>query len=190
MAVSDRSTSDNSVSDRMPAAFVLMGVSGCGKTTIGTLLADRLHCEFADGDRFHPAANVEKMHAGVPLTDEDRWPWLAAIARYIDETRAAGGRVVVACSALKRRYRDILVGERPDVRLVYLEGSHDLIASRIATRHGHFMPASLLPSQFAALEEPGPDENPIVVSVAPPPEEIVAGIIAAVENEPAPATRS
>jgi gluconokinase len=162
-----------------PAVLVVMGVSGSGKTTIGELLAEGFHGEFADADRFHPPANVEKMQNGIPLTDEDRWPWLAAIAAFIDETRAAGRRAVVACSALKRRYRDVLVDGRPDVRLVYLKGDQVLIAGRIAERHGHFMPASLLPSQFAALEEPGPEEDPIIVSIAPRPEEIVADILAA-----------
>jgi carbohydrate kinase (thermoresistant glucokinase family) len=118
------------------------------------------------------------MHSGVPLTDEDRSPWLRAIARWIDETRGAGRHGVVTCSALKRRYRAILIGDRADVRLVYLKGDASLIARRIATRHEHFMPASLLASQFEALEEPGPDEHPVTVSIAPSPREIVARIIA------------
>jgi gluconokinase len=168
---------------RSPAVLVVMGVSGSGKTTIGELLARGFHAEFADADRFHPPANVEKMRKGVPLTDEDRWPWLAAIADFIDATRAAGRRAVIACSALKRRYRDILVDGRPDVRLVYLKGDQALIAGRIAERHGHFMPASLLPSQFAALEEPSPEENPIIASIAPPPEEIVAQVLATVQGD-------
>jgi len=166
---------------RPPAVLVVMGVSGCGKTTVGILLANRFHAEFADADRFHPPANVEKMRSGIALTDDDRWPWLQAIAAHIDGTRAAGRRAVVACSALKRRYRDILIDVRPDVRLVYLKGDQALIARRIAGRHGHFMPASLLPSQFAALEEPGADENPVTVSVEPPPDEIVAQILAALQ---------
>jgi len=161
-----------------PAVIVVMGVSGSGKTTIANELARQLGWEFEDADWFHPAANVEKMHRGVPLTDEDRWPWLCAIARWIDETRAAGRHGIVTCSALKRRYRAILIGDRPDVRLVYLEGDASLIARRIATRHEHFMPASLLASQFEALEEPGPDEHPIIVSIEPSPREIVTEIIA------------
>jgi gluconokinase len=161
-----------------PAVIVVMGVSGSGKTTIANELARQLGWEFADADWFHPAANVEKMHSGVPLADEDRQPWLNAIARWIDETRAAGRHGVVTCSALKRRYRAILIGDRPDVRLVYLEGDASLIARRIATRHEHFMPASLLASQFEALEEPGPDEHPIIVSIEPSPREIAAEIIA------------
>jgi gluconokinase len=163
----------------MTAVVVVMGVSGSGKTTIAALLAGRLQWEFEDGDWFHPAANVDKMHSGLPLTDEDRGPWLRAIAAWIDETRSKGGHGVVACSALKRRYRDVLIGERRDVRLVYLKGAEAVIARRIAARHGHFMPAALLHSQFEALEEPGPDENPIVVSIDARPIDIVARIAAA-----------
>src|SRR5690348_17060865 len=129
-----------------PAVVVIMGVSGSGKSTIGTLLAAHLSWHFEDGDRFHPAANVEKMHRGTPLTDDDRWPWLAAMADWIDQTRGRGGHAILACSALKRRYRDILVGDRRDVRLVYLDGEETLIGRRIATRHEHFMPPSLLHS--------------------------------------------
>jgi gluconokinase len=166
------------VTPAKPAAVVIvMGVSGSGKSTIGALLAQRLHWEFEDADWFHPASNVDKMHSGIPLTDEDRWPWLRAIAAWIDQTRRAGGHGVIPCSALKRRYRDILIGDRGDVRLVYLKGSETLIARRIATRHEHFMPQSLLHSQFEALEEPGADENPIVVSIEPLPREIVARIL-------------
>jgi len=162
-----------------PAVLVIMGVSGSGKTTIANELARQLGWEFEDGDWFHPAANVEKMHRGIALTDEDRWPWLRAIARWIDEARAAGRHGIVACSALKRRYRAILIGERPDVRLVYLKGDASLIARRIATRHEHFMPARLLASQFEALEEPSRDEHPVTVSIEPSPREIVAEIIGA-----------
>lgn len=158
-----------------------MGVSGCGKSTIGSLLAARLQWEFEDADWFHSAANVDKMHNGIALTDEDRWPWLRAIAAWIDETRATSRHGIVACSALKRRYRDVLIGERGDVRLVYLKGDEALIARRIATRHEHFMPESLLRSQFDALEEPGPDENPLTVSIEPRPREIVSQILSAVD---------
>lgn len=162
----------------MISVVVVMGVSGSGKTTIAALLAGRLQWEFEDGDWLHPAANVDKMHSGVALTDEDRRPWLQAIAAWIDETRRAGRHGVVACSALKRRYRDVLIGARPDVRLVYLKGDEALIARRIAARHGHFMPAALLHSQFEALEEPAPDEKPIVVSIDARPGDIVARIAA------------
>jgi gluconokinase len=158
-----------------------MGVSGSGKSTLGALLALRLRWEFEDADWFHPPSNVEKMHSGIPLTDEDRAPWLAAVAAWIDKTRAAHQHDVVACSALKRRYRDILIGDRTDVRLVYLKGDETLIARRIATRHEHFMPRSLLHSQFEALQEPGSDEGPVVVSVEPTPREIVAQILSALK---------
>lgn len=159
------------------SVVVVMGVSGCGKSTIASMLAHRLNWIYEDGDWFHPQSNVKKMHAGEPLTDEDRWPWLHGIAAWIDATRRAGNRGTVACSALKRAYRDILVGERPDVRIVYLKGERDLIARRLAARHGHYMPPSLLDSQFATLEEPQPDEHPIVVSIVPHPREIVEEIV-------------
>jgi carbohydrate kinase (thermoresistant glucokinase family) len=163
-----------------PAIVIVMGVSGCGKSTIGALLASRLRWEFEDADWVQPASNIDKMHNGIPLTDEDRWPWLDAVAAWIDKTRRSGGHGVIACSALKRRYRVVLIGKRADVRLVYLKGDETLIARRIATRHEHFMPRSLLHSQFEALEEPGPDENPIIVSIEPHPREIVARILPAI----------
>lgn len=155
-----------------------MGVSGSGKTTIAVLLAERLGWELADADEFHSPANLRKMASGIALTDEDRWPWLHAIAAWIDETRGAGRRGIVTCSALKRSYRDILIGARRDVRLVYLKGDAPLIAQRLAKRRGHFMPAALLQSQLDALEEPGPDEHPIVVCVAAEPQAIAARILA------------
>jgi gluconokinase len=161
------------------AVVIIMGVSGSGKSTIGSLLARRLHWEFEDADWFHPTSNVDKMHRGIPLTDEDRWPWLRAIAAWIDKTRRSGGHGIIACSALKRRYRNVLIGDRADVRLVYLKGDETLIARRIATRHEHFMPPSLLQSQFKELEEPGPDENPIIVSIESEPREIATRILSA-----------
>ena len=159
------------------SAIVVMGVSGSGKSTIASMLAQRLHWVYEDADWFHPKSNIEKMHHGEPLNDEDRWPWLRAIAEWIDATRSAGGHGVVACSALKRAYRDILIGNRRDVRLVFLKGERDLIARRIAARADHFMPSTLLESQFAALQEPQADERPIVVTIVPHPREIVEAIV-------------
>lgn len=163
-----------------PAALVvvMMGVSGSGKTTVASMLAGRLGWAFAEADDFHPPANIAKMHGGTPLTDEDRLPWLRAIAAQIDRWRAARQNGVITCSALKRRYRTIIVGERPEVRLVYLKGDRELIHRRMVARHGHFMPASLLRSQFEALEEPTEDERPIVVPIDQPPAQLVDRIIA------------
>jgi len=158
--------------------LVVMGVAGCGKTTVGAALAAQRGWRFQEGDALHPPANVAKMAGGTPLTDADRWPWLGAIAAVIDGWRAAGESGVVTCSALKRAYRDVLVGDRPDVRLVYLRGDKALIAGRMAARKGHFMPPALLDSQFATLEEPSADERPIVVDIGPPAVEIIAAISA------------
>ena len=157
--------------------ILVSGLPGSGKSTVASMLANRLHWTYEDGDWFHPESNVEKMHHGEPLTDQDRLPWLRAIAAWIDNTRQAGNHGIVACSALKRAYRDILVGERRDVRLVFLKGDRELIGRRIAARDDHFMPATLLDSQFAALEEPAADERPIVVSIEPHPREIVDNIV-------------
>ena len=157
---------------------VVMGVSGSGKTTIATGIAHALGWSLLEGDTLHPAANVAKMQSGTPLNDEDRWPWLRAIATAIDAQRAQRRSLVVACSALKRAYRDVLIGERRDVVLVYLRGNKALIAERMAARKGHFMPPALLDSQLATLEEPGEDERPIVVSVAGTPEAAVAAAVA------------
>jgi gluconokinase len=172
-----RSERPTASSPQRPSVLVVMGVSGSGKSTIAAMLAHRLNWIFEEGDWFHPPSNIEKMHRGEPLTDEDRWPWLEGIAAWIDATRRAGNHGTVACSALKRAYRDILVGERPDVRLVYLKGGRDLIARRLAARNGHFMPPALLDSQFATLEEPQPDEHPIVVPIAAHPREVVEQIV-------------
>lgn len=158
-------------------AIIVMGVAGSGKTTIGEKLAQRLGWPYEDGDKFHPKANVEKMSAGHPLTDEDRWPWLRAIAKEIDKVGAQGGHVVIASSALKRAYRDVLMHGRGDVRIVYLDGTQDLIARRLKARKGHFMPPTLLDSQFKALQPPGADEHPITVSIDAPVEAIVDDIL-------------
>jgi len=163
---------------------VVMGVSGSGKTTVAAMLAGALHCPFLEGDELHPPANVEKMRSGTPLSDADRLPWLCKIAERIDGWRDRHESGVVTCSALKRAYRDILIGDRRDVTLVYLRGSRDLIQRRMASRHEHFMPVALLDSQFATLEEPAPDEEAIVVDVGGQPAEIVADIMRQLRSRP------
>ena len=147
---------------------VVMGVSGVGKTTVGQALAERMGCEFVEGDAHHPAANVEKMRAGIPLDDDDRWPWLARLAEVIDTALVEGRDLVVACSALKRVYRDMLIGSRQGVRLVYLAADRALIASRLSERNHEYMPSSLLDSQFATLEPPSVDESCVEIDVSIP----------------------
>lgn len=159
--------------------IVVMGVSGSGKTTISQALAARTGFAEADGDDYHPAANIEKMKAGIPLTDDDRLPWLYAIADAIDCYADANTPVIIACSALKRSYRDILVHGRADVRIVYLNGPSDLIAQRLTHRGGHFMPPSLLESQIDTLEPPQPGEHILTVDINAPVERIVNDIITA-----------
>jgi len=158
-------------------AIVMIGVSGSGKTTVGEALAARLGLPFRDADEFHPRSNVEKMSAGIPLTDEDRWPWLDAIGSAIHDTPADQG-IVVSCSALKRVYRERIEKKsgRP-VTFVFLDGSKSVLAERLKGRKGHFFPASLLDSQLATLEPPGADEPAIRVSIAPPVEEQVSEIM-------------
>ena len=157
---------------------VVMGVAGCGKTTVGEALARILRWRFQEGDALHPPANVAKMAGGTPLTDEDRWPWLATIADVMATWRSAGQSGVVTCSALKRAYRDALRRGQTDVRILHLAGTRDLIASRLATRRGHFMPATLLDSQYAALEPPGPEEATLTQNIALPPEHLAAQAVA------------
>jgi gluconokinase len=168
-----------------PCALIVMGVSGSGKSTVGEALAQRLGWRFEDGDKFHPASNVAKMHAGIALTDDDRWPWLKAIADEIDRACEAGSPAVIACSALKRSYRDVIVHERRDVRIIYLRGDQPLIARRLAERKHHFMPPELLASQFQTLQPPGDDEAVIAVSIDAPVDTIVDDVVR--QLPPAPA---
>jgi gluconokinase len=163
--------------DKPPVVIVLMGVSGCGKSTVGTELSQALGWPFRDADSFHPPANVEKMSQSIPLTDDDRWPWLDAIGAWMDEHLARGEPGIVSCSALKRAYRARIGAKRQGVRLIYLLGSQDMIASRLAARTDHYMPPALLESQFATLEEPGPEERALVVGIAMPPRYMAASII-------------
>lgn len=158
--------------------FVIMGVSGSGKTTIGSALARALDVEFLEGDLLHPPENVRRMAHGMPLTDEDRWPWLAAIAQHLRAASTASRGLVVTCSALKRSYRDLLRSQgAADLQLVYLAGTRDVIMHRMATRHGHFMPPALLDSQLSTLQEPAPDEHAWVCDIRQSPEAIVADLV-------------
>lgn len=156
------------------AAVIVMGVSGCGKSTVGPLLAAELGWAFEDGDAFHPKANIEKQRAGIPLTDDDRWPWLATIAARIAQARSGGSGVVIGCSALKRIYRDALRDGHQDIRFVHLAGTMDLIGARQAARQGHFMPASLMASQFATLEPPHDEPDAITIPVDDAPTALAA----------------
>ena len=162
-----------------PAAIIVMGVSGSGKSTIGALLAEALGWPFADADGFHPAANVAKMAAGQPLTDEDRWPWLDAIAAHIGASRTAEQPVVVACSALRRAYRERLRAGHSDLIFLHLAGAPEVIAERQAARQGHFMPPSLMASQFATLEDTGNEPDALSVSVTAAPQAVVDAAMAA-----------
>ncbi len=166
-------------------AVVIMGVCGAGKTEIGRQLAKALGWTFLDADDFHPPENVAKMRAGTPLVDADRWPWLDVLAERVRESMAGHGHLVLACSALARRYRDRLGLPHPHARLVYLDDPGDVIRSRMERRTGHFMPATLLESQRAVLERPGADERPIVVDVAAEPAAIVATILRVMRDEEA-----
>lgn len=162
---------------------VVMGVSGSGKSTIGLLVADALGVPFIDGDSLHPIANVTKMAAGNPLTDEDRWPWLALVGEALADATQTG--LVVACSALKRAYRDAILAEAPAAVFLHLSGSREVLSARLEGRSGHFMPISLLDSQLATLEEPGDDEPRVVVNVGAPVEAVVAAAVEGIRERSA-----
>lgn len=157
---------------------VVMGVSGCGKTTVAHGISAATGLLFAEADDFHSRANVEKMRAGIPLTDEDRWPWLHDLAAWMAERASEGRSTVIACSALRRSYRDLLADGPPSVDFVHLDGPVEVIRGRLSTREGHYMPASLLDSQIATLERLQPDERGVVLDVSLPPDELVAQTIA------------
>jgi gluconokinase len=165
--------------------LVVAGVAGSGKTTIGQLVAGRLDCEFADGDAFHPPANIEKMQAGTPLTDDDRWPWLRAIVAWMDARAAAGESAVVACSALKRSYREVLLSGSAGARMVFLVVPLGADEARLAHRAGHFFPKALLESQFAALELPQSPEPVALISADGTPDQTADQVMAAIGLRPA-----
>jgi gluconokinase len=158
--------------------YVVMGVSGSGKTVIGSGLARALSVEFVEGDDYHPAENLKRMAAGIALTDDDRALWLRALAARLRQAKDAGTGLVMSCSALKRAYRDVLRAQAGDVVFIFLKAPRTLIADRIAGRRGHFMPPSLLESQFAALEEPSPDEHAWACDINESPEDLVAALVA------------
>jgi carbohydrate kinase (thermoresistant glucokinase family) len=164
------------------AVLIVMGVSGVGKSTIAEQLNTHLHWPFQEGDDLHPPANVEKMKHGIPLTDEDRLPWLQAIKAWIDGRLAAGEPGLVTCSALKRAYRELLIDRRNDVRILFLHADKAMIEEHLARRTGHFMPPALLESQLSTLEEPQPDEHPITVEVTEDVNETVREILKAIEK--------
>jgi gluconokinase len=162
--------------------LVVMGVSGSGKTTVAQRVAQRLGWVFAEGDDFHSPANVAKMRAGHPLTDEDRWPWLRTLADWIGAREAAEEDAVLTCSALKRAYRDVLAGGHPSVRFVHVTASDSTIRRRLEHRRGHYMPASLLASQLAALEPLQPDEPGLTLPGDGEPDDVVSDLVARLEG--------
>lgn len=171
------STAESRPASEAPRRIVIMGVAGCGKSTIGAALGVRIGAPYRDGDDLHPPENIEKMSRGEPLTDDDRWPWLEAVGRVL---ATAEGDMIIGCSALKRAYRDLIRREAGGpVLFVHLSGSRELIASRMASRSGHFMPTALLDSQFAALEPPADDEGALTVDLNKPVAEIVEDIASA-----------
>ncbi|MFN2601411.1 MAG: gluconokinase [Gemmatimonadaceae bacterium] len=158
--------------------YVVMGITGCGKSTVGEMLARKLGVDFIEGDDYHSRENVARMASGIPLTDDDRSDWLCALANRIRVAKDAGAGVVLACSALRRSYRDVLRSAAPHVQFIFLKGSRSLIAKRIATRQDHFMPPSLIESQLTTLEEPTPDERAWLYEIEWPAEDIVVDIVA------------
>jgi carbohydrate kinase (thermoresistant glucokinase family) len=165
-----------------PLHLVVMGVSGCGKTSVGRQVAQALGIEFIEGDELHPPRNVALMAAGTPLTDDDRADWLATIAHRLGQAHADGRGLVVSCSALKRRYRDVLRASCPDLRFVHLHGSAALLHQRMSARTGHYMPPSLLDSQLATLEPPAADEGAISVDISPSPDQVAATVLARLQT--------
>lgn len=164
--------------------IVVMGVSGCGKSTVGRLLAYELGLDYIEGDDLHPSENVARMAAGVALTDADRQGWLQALAQRLADARAQGRGLVLSCSALKRSYRDILRTGAPDVRFIHLHGARELLTARMHDRPGHYMPPSLLDSQLATLELPGVDEEALSFDIAQAPEAIAHAVLAALQSTP------
>jgi carbohydrate kinase (thermoresistant glucokinase family) len=178
MATSSTSTAASPPPFEGARIIIAMGVSSSGKTTVGEVVARRLHAPFLDGDNYHPAANIKKMSAGIPLTDDDRWPWLEALGKALHDAAGSKGVAVGACSSLKRAYRDRLVKAAAEpIVFVYLDGSFDEIDERMKARKNHFMPESLLKSQFATLEPPGPDENAIDVPIADTPDKVADTVV-------------
>lgn len=163
--------------------IIVMGVSGCGKSTVARLLAERMGAHFRDGDELHPSANIALMSAGTPLSDEDRWPWLAAVRDYAARAARDHGVAVIACSALRRCYRDLL-GTAGCVFHVFLDGPRELIAGRMQERKGHFMPDALLDTQYACLESPVGEPRVVAIDVTPAPENIAAAAEAALRDHP------